>query len=90
MCRGLFVLETLACLFLQHGPGLKHNRRIRLAQWQVAIVQAWPQMLLRGLVNSDGCRVLNWVNGSPYSRYLFDNTSKDIRDIFGWASDYMG
>jgi Homeodomain-like domain len=28
----------LACLFPQHGPGMKHERPIRLEEWQRAIV----------------------------------------------------
>jgi hypothetical protein len=78
------------CLFPQHGPGPKHARRIRLEEWQVAIVVEWPHLFLRGLINSDGCRVLNWVNGTPYSRYLFSNRSTDIRNLFGWACDLYG
>jgi hypothetical protein len=78
------------CLFPQHGPGRKHQRRIELAPWQQELVDLDPRPLLRGLVHSDGCRVLNWVNGAPYPRYHFDNRSSDIRDIFGRACDALG
>ena len=44
----------------------------------------------RGLLHSDGCRVLNWVNGTPYPRYHFSNVSADIRGIFGRACDQLG
>jgi hypothetical protein len=44
------------CLFPQHGPGRKHQRPIVLADWQSAIVHAYPRQLLRGLIHSDGCR----------------------------------
>jgi hypothetical protein len=54
------------CLFPQHGPGRKHERKIELAGWQQDLVDADPRPLLRGLLHSDGCRVLNWVNGTPY------------------------
>jgi len=57
------------CLFPQHGPGRKHERRIELTGWQQELVDADPRPLLRGLLHSDGCRVLNWVNGTPYPRY---------------------
>jgi hypothetical protein len=73
------------CLFPQHGPGRKHQRRIELAPWQQELVDRDPPLLLRGLLHSDGCRVLNWVNGTPYPRYHFSNVSADIRGIFGRA-----
>ena len=54
------------CLFPQHGPGKKHERRIELTPWQQELVDRDPRPLIRGLLHSDGCRVLNWVNGTPY------------------------
>ena len=30
-----------------------------------------PKEFLRGLIHSDGCRVLNRVNGKGYPRYFF-------------------
>ena len=70
------------CLFPQHGAGRKHERLIALAPWQQELVDRWPAMLLRGLIQSDGCRVLNRVNGKAYPRYQFTNASEDIRRIF--------
>jgi hypothetical protein len=78
------------CLFPQHGPGRKHERKIELTTWQQDLVDADPRPLLRGLLHSDGCRVLNWVNGTPYPRYHFSNHSPDIRAIFGRACDALG
>ena len=78
------------CLFPQHGPGRKHERRIELTGWQQELVDLDPRPLLRGLLHSDGCRVLNWVNGTPYPRYHFSNVSPDIRAIFGRACDALG
>jgi hypothetical protein len=78
------------CLFPQHGPGRKHERRIELAPWQQEIVDLDPRPLIKGLLHSDGCRVLNWVNGTPYPRYHFTNVSPDIRAIFGRACDQLG
>lgn len=78
------------CLFPQHGPGKKHERRIELAPWQQKLVDRDPRPLVRGLLHSDGCRVLNWVNGTPYPRYQFTNVSADIRGIFGRACDQLG
>ena len=70
------------CLFPQHGPGRKHERRILLASWQEAIASKHPRALLRGLIHSDGCRVINRVKGYEYPRYFFSNRSDDIRGIF--------
>ena len=78
------------CLFPQHGPGRKHERTIELAPWQQELVDRDPRPLIRGLLHSDGCRVLNWVNGTPYPRYHFCNVSADIRGIFGRACDQLG
>lgn len=78
------------CLFPQHGPGRKHTRRIVLVDWQRAIVDGFPAPFLRGLLHSDGCRVLNRVNGTDYPRYHFSNASDDIRALFGRACDRLG
>ncbi|MEU9414211.1 helix-turn-helix domain-containing protein [Streptomyces sp. NPDC048272] len=77
------------CLFPQHGPGKKHERRIVLEDWQQEIVDAHPWEFLRGLIHSDGCRITNWttriVGGVPkryeYPRYFFTNKSDDIRRL---------
>lgn len=79
-----------ACLFPQHGPGRKHERRIELVPWQETIAVQHPDRLLRGLIHSDGWRGLNHVNGKGYPRYQFCNHSKDIRDIFCRACDVYG
>jgi hypothetical protein len=85
------------CLFPQHGPGRKHNRRIELEPWQVAIVEEHPGRFLRGLFHSDGCRVTNWtekvVAGErkryQYPRYFFSNRSEDILQLCEWALDLL-
>jgi len=77
-------------LFPQHGPGRKHERKVELNGWQQELVDLDPRPLLRGLLHSDGCRVLNWVKGNPYPRYHFINVSPDIRAIFGRACDSLG
>ncbi|MGW7229145.1 transcriptional regulator [Streptomyces cyaneofuscatus] len=78
------------CLFPQHGPGKKHDRRIILEPWQQQIVDAHPWEFIRGLFHSDGCRIINWatrmVRGErkryEYPRYFFSNKSDDIRRLF--------
>ncbi|MFF4388881.1 helix-turn-helix domain-containing protein [Streptomyces sp. NPDC001552] len=77
--------KHLPCLFPQHGPGRKHERRIILEDWQQEIVDAHPWDFLRGLIHSDGCRITNWTvrNGKRYEypRYFFTNKSDDIRKL---------
>ncbi|MEU7065937.1 helix-turn-helix domain-containing protein [Streptomyces sp. NPDC046161] len=85
-CHNIKVYSMhLACLFPQHGPGKKHERRIALEGWQQEIVDAHPWEFVRGLIHSDGCRVTNWTvrNGKRYEypRYFFTNKSDDIRRL---------
>jgi hypothetical protein len=77
------------CLFPQHGPGRKHDRRIELADWQQDLVARHPQELLRGLVHSDGCRFINTGRQWSHPRYSFSNRSADILKIFRDACDLM-
>lgn len=81
------------CLFPQHGPGAKHTRRIWLADWQQTLAERWPEALLRGLIQSDGCRFTN-TRGQRDSwsapRYAFGNVSTDITRIFATACDKLG
>ncbi|NEE02220.1 transcriptional regulator [Phytoactinopolyspora halotolerans] len=81
------------CLFPQHGSGRKHERKIELVPWQQELVDADPRPLIRGLIHSDGTRVLNRAVGTdypPYPRYHFTNASADIREIFTRACDAIG
>jgi hypothetical protein len=85
------------CLFPQHGPGRKHQRKIVLEPWQQAIVQAFAASFVRGLMHSDGCRVMNrvrrrCVDGDhwyEYPRYFFSNESADILCLCGEALDLL-
>ena len=86
------------CLFPQHGPGMKHTRAIVLEPWQQRIVDEHPWALIRGLIHSDGCRIVNWTEKTiggerkryEYARYFFTNTSTDILRIFTDALDTVG
>jgi hypothetical protein len=80
------------CLFPQHGPGRKHLRKIQLTEWQQGHVANAPGLFLRGLIHSDGCRVVNRVSGGRYAypRYFFDNESPDIRQLFRDACGLVG
>jgi hypothetical protein len=86
--------KQLPCLFPQHAAGRKHERLIVLADWQERIVSRRPDLLLRGLIHSDGCRCINTIRHGRrtyrYPRYTFTNRSDDIRGIFCDACDVLG
>jgi hypothetical protein len=87
-----------ACLFPQHGPGRKHQRKIELAHWQEVIVRKYPGEFARGLFHSDGWRGVNrvhrlLVDGEhwyEYPRYVFGNESADILRLCGEALNQLG
>ncbi|MBE2997288.1 transcriptional regulator [Nocardiopsis sp. HNM0947] len=84
------------CVFPQHGPGKKHERLIALEPWQQVIVEEHSERFVRGLMHSDGSRVLNRIPKKDgrgfhaYPRYLFANTSRDIVGLFTDALDRLG
>jgi hypothetical protein len=86
------------CLFPQHGPGRKHERLLGMADWQQAVIEAYPADFLRGLFHSAGCRANNWtrrmVAGQmkryDYPRWQFTNNSQEIRDWCCGALDMVG
>lgn len=85
-------------LFPQHGPGKKHQREIRLADWQEEITHEFTREFLRGLIHSDGSRCINRFSIAlpggkreyEYPRYFFTNYSADIRRIFCEHCDLLG
>lgn len=87
------------CVFPQHGPGKKHDRRILLEKWQREIVDAEPEALVRGLIHSDGCRLINRIRrrssdgetkSYEYPRYQFTNVSTDITGLLTTTLDRLG
>jgi hypothetical protein len=86
--------KHLPCLFPQHGPGMKHTRKIELETWQEEIVTEFAEEFIRGLIHSDGCRGMNRVRRGErwyeYPRYFFTNASDDIRQLFTDALDRLG
>lgn len=80
----------LACIFPQHGPGMKHTRRILLEEWQKQIVERAPWHLLKGLIRSDGCSFVNRTGPYEYLAYQLDNHSVDILDLFCATCDLVG
>ncbi|WP_306312891.1 helix-turn-helix domain-containing protein [Streptomyces hydrogenans] len=98
-CRNLKVYSKhLPCLFPQHGPGRKHERRIALEGWQEEIVGAHPWRFIRGLIHSDGSRIVNGTEKTiggrtkryEYPRYFFTNASDDIVRLYTDALDRVG
>jgi hypothetical protein len=86
--------STGFCSFPQHGPGRKHRRPIHLADWQQRVVDEFPESLLRGLIHSDGCRIIACERKGTYvryaPRYIFSNRSEDIKRIFCDTCDLVG
>jgi hypothetical protein len=101
-CQGCTEVKSYSthwrCLFPQHGPGRKHNRKIRLEPWQQDVVDSFPGDFARGLFHSDGCRFTNRVlrrlpSGDrwyEYPRYMLTNESADILRICGETLDQLG
>lgn len=90
---------VLPYAFPQCGPGKKHERSIRLVDWQRDLTCTNPEALIRGLIHSDGCRSLNRFSTKlpsgrvatyEYPRYFFSNLSADIREIFCAHCDLLG
>jgi Homeodomain-like domain len=77
-------------LFPQHGPGMKHRRDVSLKPWQDELAASRPELLLRGLIQSDGCRFINPGRRWRCPRYTFSNRSDDILAIFKTACDRLG
>jgi hypothetical protein len=82
------------CYFPQHGSGRKHKRPIILERWQHAIVEQCIEPFLRGLIHSDGTRIIATERKGAYvrraPRYAFSNRSEDILGIFQAACERAG
>jgi hypothetical protein len=82
------------CYLPQHGRGPKHTRPIVLTDWQLRIVEEFASNLIRGLIHSDGARIIaterkgRYVRYAP--RYVFSNRSENILRIFGAACETIG
>jgi hypothetical protein len=78
------------CLLPQHGPGVKHKRRIALEPWQQSLVDQATEEFVLGLIHSDGCRVVANDRGVRSIRYHFSNRSEDIIGLLTAALDKLG
>lgn len=72
----------------QHGPGRKHLRPIKLADWQQQIVEEVPGPLLRGLIHSDGCRII--ARECQDGRVRYARRYSFSKRIFCDACDLLG
>ena len=71
-----------ACLFPQHGPGKKHDRRSGWSLGRRRSSRAAPLALLRGFIRSDGCVFINRTGKYDYESYDFFNLSSDLLALF--------
>jgi hypothetical protein len=90
---------SLPYAFPQCGPGKKHEREIRLVDWQLDLTHANPRALIRGLIHSDGCRSMNRFTTTlprgriatyEYPRYFFSNLSIAHRDSVALLDEFVG
>lgn len=58
--------------------------------WQENLVTLATKAFLRGLIHSDGCRVIATDRGIRSIRYYFSNRSEDIKDLFCRSLDSLG
>ncbi len=85
--------ETVAeALRLRDEEGLGARRVARHLGLPVGTVRDWHAgRLLKGLIQSDGCRFTNTGRGGwRHPRYAFSNVSTDITSIFCSACDCLG
>lgn len=82
------------CLIPQHGPGRKHERPIVLSGWQQQIAAAHAESFIRGLIHSDGTRIVATERKGAHvrraPRYVFSNRSEDILQLFRAACEAAG
>jgi LAGLIDADG-like domain/Homeodomain-like domain len=82
-CLSISIYSShLVCLFPQHGPGMKHARRISMERWQLAAINAAPWAFLRGCIRTDGSVFINRTGPYEYLSYDFGNRSEDIVRLF--------
>jgi hypothetical protein len=80
----------LPCLLPQHGPGLKHRRRIAVEDWQLASLIAAPWPFIRGCIRTDGCVFVNRTGRYEYLSYAFANMSRDIANLLAFTLRVVG
>jgi hypothetical protein len=81
--------QHMVCLFPQHGPGKKHERRLILEPWQRQLLETAPWGFIRGCIRSDGCAFINRTGPYEYLSYAFSNLSEDLTRLFCAACDLV-
>lgn len=79
--------KYLPIYFPQHGKGFKHDRKIKLNDFQSKNID--DVELLRGLWLSDGSFYIAKHGKYEYERYNFTNKSVDLIEIFGCLLDKL-
>jgi hypothetical protein len=68
--------------------------QIHLTKWQERIVAQERRPFLRGLIHSDGTRIVATERKGAYvrraPRYAFSNRSEDIKELFCESCDALG
>jgi len=80
----------LPCLLPQHAPGKKHERRIALEEWQLALMLATPWSFIRGCIRTDGSAFINRTGRYEYLSYDFSNRSGEIARLLAVAYWHVG
>ena len=89
-CADVYLCSThWPCLFPQLGFGVFLLRPIKLEPWQQQLVEQATEDVVRGLIHSDGCRVIANDRGVKSIRYHFTNHSEDILGLFTDALDRL-
>lgn len=86
MRRGHAVLETLT-LPLAPTRSPQETQQTHRTAWQQTLVKQATEEFIRGLIQSDGCRVVANDRGVTSIRYHFSNRSEDILGLFTAALD---
>lgn len=68
-------------LFPSYQQGRKHTYKIVLKPWQEILVNRYPKLFLRGLIQTDGCRYKQ-TNTKENYYYNFTQKSDDIKNMF--------
>jgi hypothetical protein len=83
-CKGCYHItiydKYLPFYFPQHDKGFKHNRNVKLNDFQIENIEY--SELLSGLWMSDGSRYFAKHGKYNYERYNFTNKSLDIINLF--------
>jgi hypothetical protein len=90
MRRRITLFEALAMPSASTPTRQEALEPIRLEPWHEVLVKEATEEFVRGLIDSDGCRVVANDRGVRSARYHFSNRSDDIRGLFCSTLDEPG